>query len=68
MFVNLKYVFISNQTCIFQRLQWNLHQAELTQAELTRGRLDSRADLTSGRLDPLPPIKAGFLSTFTITT
>ena len=46
--------FISDQTFIFQRLQWNLHQAELTQAELTQGRLDSRADLTSGRVDPLP--------------
>ena len=30
--------FISDQTFICQRLQWNLHQAELTQ-----GRLDSRA-------------------------
>ena len=39
---------ISDQTFIFQRLQWNLHQAELTQ-----GKLDSRADLTSGRVDPL---------------
>ena len=45
---------ISDQSFIFQRLQWNLHQAELTQAELTQGRLDSRADLTSGRVDPLP--------------
>ena len=45
---------ISDQTFIFQRLQWNLHQAELTQAEFTQGRLDSRADLTSGRVDPLP--------------
>ena len=40
---------ISDQTFIFQRLQWNQHQAELTQ-----GRLDSRADLTSARVDPLP--------------
>ena len=27
---------------------------ELTQAELTQGRLDSGADLTPGRVDPLP--------------
>ena len=44
---------ISDQTFICQRLQWNLHQAELTQAKLTQGRLDSRANLTSGRVDPL---------------
>ena len=25
---------ISDQTFIFQKLEWNLHQAELTQAEL----------------------------------
>ena len=31
-----------------------MHWAELTQAELTQGRLDSGADLTSGRVDPLP--------------
>ena len=48
------YSLISDQTFIFQRLQWNQHQAELTQAELTQGRLDSRTDLTSGRVDPLP--------------
>ena len=30
------------------------HWAELTQAELTQGRVDSGADLTSGRVDPLP--------------
>ena len=28
---------ISDQSFIFQRLQYNLHQAELTQAELTQG-------------------------------
>ena len=31
-----------------------IHRAELTQAELTQGRVDSGADLTSGRVDPLP--------------
>ena len=46
--------FISDQTFIFQRLQWNLHQAELTQAELTQGRVDSQAELTSGGVDLLP--------------
>ena len=40
---------ISDQTFRFQRLQWNLQQAELTQ-----GRLDLWADFTSGRVDPLP--------------
>ena len=41
-----KYVVVF--TCLI------IHRAELTQAELTQGRLDSGADLTSGRLDPLP--------------
>ena len=31
-----------------------IHRAELTQAELTQGRVDSGAELTSGRVDPLP--------------
>ena len=31
-----------------------IHRAELTQAELTQGRVDSGDDLTSGRVDPLP--------------
>ena len=31
-----------------------MQRAELTQAELTQGRVDSGADLTSGRVDPLP--------------
>ena len=33
---------------------WKIHRAELTQAELTQGRVDSGADMTSGRVDPLP--------------
>ena len=37
-----------------------IHRAELTQAELTQGRVDSGADLTSGRVDPLPVILRGF--------
>ena len=35
-----------------------IHRAELTQAELTQGRVDSGADLTSGRVDPLPMTQA----------
>ena len=31
-----------------------IHRADLTQAELTQGRVDSGDDLTSGRVDPLP--------------
>ena len=41
-----------------------IHQAELTQAELTQGWVDSGADLTSGRVDPLPVALASLGNTF----
>ena len=37
-----------------------IHRAELTQAELTQGRVDSGANLTSGRVDPLPIYWGGY--------
>ena len=41
-----------------------IHWVELTQAELTQGRVDSMADLTSGRVDPLP-IQDLYTNTYT---
>ena len=49
---DLVWVIIQNKTYTIYILK--IHRAELTQAELTQGRVDSGADLTSGRVDPLP--------------
>ena len=57
---------ISDQTFIFQRLHWNQHQAEVTQAELTQGRLDSRADLPSPATQDKNPITGPVAITGTI--
>ena len=46
------YTCTENKTYIIYVLK--IQRAELTQAELTQGRVDSGADLTSGRVDPLP--------------